>query len=594
MTEIVALANALRKSTDEFLTTLLKTRQISSSGFRDFLDFATAVGEPKGLKATIAALPRSQARALSALCSGVKPESLDEKTLEKLANQLLVFREVADAGTASYRVSDLVRAAFATFEKTNFADEAEAATGADRSLEAADRDAGVAAFEAMQALTELHFDVDQRYVREVGKRGVGLADLKRLAGHLRKTNDFARAIYALARENHLIAAAEGRWSLGTEADLWLELSPAKRFEALVRTWRTTLGDDSAAELLAMAKLHPDQSLDALFRFTYPLADAQVNSHISSLEATAELIGITAGQSATSWFQPVLEGNFAKAAEMLAEHLPPTSERLIIQADLSLIAPGPLPTLIEIELRKFAETEQISMASTYRLNALSISHGLETGLTEAKIRELLTELSDKELPQPVDYLLREAVGRFGRLQVCEGPGEARSLIKSVDPILLTEILNETRLRPFSIRQNPDGDLFSRFEPEVIYFGLREAGFSAIRVDAAGRVISPRTLPTRTSTMAIITTVANDIERLREHDAKLGSEPEGDDLVRQIEFALKNKAKLLIMATDRSGAKHEFLIEPRNLSNGRLRGIDTRAEIERTIPLERITGASPVAD
>jgi hypothetical protein len=396
----------------------------------------------------------------------------------------------------------------------------------------------------------------------------------------------------LARENHLIAAADGRWTLGTDADLWLELSPAKRFESLAKTWRQTLGDDSAGELLAMARLHPDHSLDSLFRFTYPLADAQVNSHIANLEASAELIGLTAGQSATSWFHLVLEGKVSEASMLLEQHLPPTSERLIIQADLTLIAPGPLPTAIEIELRKFAETEQVSMASTYRLNALSISHGLETGLTEASIRELLSRLSGSELPQPVDYLLRESVGRCGRRQVLEGPGEARTIVKSVDPILLTEILNETRLRPFGIRQNPDGDLFSRFEPEVIYFGLREAGFSAIRVDGAGRVISPRTVPTRTSAFTIITTVATDLERLREHDQKLGSEPEGDDLIRQIEFALKNKAKLLIMATDKSGAKHEFLIEPKNLSNGRLRGIDTRAEIERTIPLERITGASPV--
>ncbi|MEO0024206.1 MAG: hypothetical protein RL196_647, partial [Actinomycetota bacterium] len=176
MTEIIALANVLRKSSDEFLTTLLKTRQISSSGFRDFLDFATALGEPKSLKATIAALPRSQARALSALCSGVKPESLEAETLTKLANQVLVFREpsVEPEGPETFRVSELVRAAFASFEKTNFADDAEATTGTDRSLAAADRDAGVAAFEAMQALTELHFDVDQRYVREVGKKGVGL------------------------------------------------------------------------------------------------------------------------------------------------------------------------------------------------------------------------------------------------------------------------------------------------------------------------------------------------------------------------------------------------------------------------------------
>ena len=589
MSEIIALATALRNSSNEFLEQLLANRHISSTSFRDFLDFATALEDAKNLKAAIAALPRSQAQALVAICAGVSADALDATTVAKLENQMLVFRDA----TGALLLTESVRGTIASFGSVDFAGDAGEADGADRSVEAADRDAGVAAFEAMQALTELHFDVDQRYVREVGKKGVGLPDLKRLAAHLSKTNDFARAIYQLAHQSKLIAVADGRWALGTDADLWLEKTPSARFKFLAELWRKLLGEDSARELLAMKLAHPNHSLDALFRHTYPFADSQVNSRISNLENLADLIGLTAGQSATSWFEMVLKKELDAAANLLEAQLPETGERLIIQADLSLIAPGPLPTAIEIELRKFAETEQISMASTYRLNALSISHGLETGLTETRIREMLTGLSGKDLPQPVDYLLREAVARFGRLTVSEGPGEARSIIKSADPILLTEIANESKLRPFSIRRTPDNDLFSRFEAEVIYFGLREAGFSAIRVDSAGRVISPRTVATRTSTLAVISTAATDIERLREHDERLGTEPGGDDLVRQIEFALKNRSKLLITATDRSGAQHEFLLEPKNLSNGRLRGIDTKAEIERTIPLERITSAEPVA-
>ena len=589
MSEIISLAAALRGSSNDFLATLLTSRQISSSNFRDFLDFATALVEPKSLKTAIAALPRSQAQVLLALCSGANPADLEPKTLQKLAQQMLVV--ASDGSSPSYFAPEPVRAAVASFAITEFG--AFETTGSDRAVEAADRDAGVAAFEAMQALTELHFDIDQRYVREVGKRGVGLADLKRLAGHLRKTNDFARAIYGLARQAKLIATAEGRWMLGVDADHWLELTPTERFKFLAKVWRSQLGDDSAGELLEMKIANPRHSLNELFRHTYPFADSQVNSRISVLEATADLIGLTAGQAATSWFELVLNDDLDAAADLLAAHLPETSERLLIQADLTIVAPGPLPTSVEIELRKFAETEQVSMASTYRINALTISHGLETGLSEASIRDLLLRLSGKELPQPVDYLLREAVGRFGRLTIAEGPGEARSIISSSDPILLTEIVSESKLKPFSIRRTPEGDLFSRFEPEVIYFGLREAGFSAIRVNASGGVISPRTVATRTNTLTVISSVRSDLERLREHDERIGTEPGDDDLVRQIEFALKNRSKLLITATDRNGQALEFLLEPKNLSNGRLRGIDTRAEIERTLPLERITNASPVA-
>jgi hypothetical protein len=594
MTEAIALAAALRKTGDAELGQLLKVRQLSSSNFRDFLDFADALTETKAVKSAVSALPRSQARALVALCAGVDPRDLDEAPVESLARQFLIFSDENESSTApQHRVLDSVKNVVMAFGP--IVDHVAVGEGpqVDRNLEAANRDAGVAAFETMQALTELHFDIDQRFVREVGKKGVGLADLKRLALHLRKSVDFARDIYRLAGQTKLVAIANGRWMLGIESDSWLELSPAQRFKSLASNWLQTLGEDSAKELLATSRVFPGHSLSALFRETYPFADEVVSSRISLLASVAHLIGLTAGESRTSWFELVLENRLDEASSQLAEYLPQSQERLIIQADLSLIAPGPLPTNLEIELRKFVETEQISMASTYRLSALSVSHGLETGLSEANIRKLLTKLSDKELPQPVDYLLREANERFGRLTVSNGPGEALSLVKSSDPILLTEILNETRLRPFGIRQNPDGHLFSRFEPEVIYFGLREAGFSAIRVDDAGKVISPRTVATRTSTISIISTAASDLERLREHDEKLGTDPGADDLVRQIEFALKNRSRLLITATDRSGKSHEFLLEPKNLSNGRLRGIDTKAEIERTLPLERVTSAVPVA-
>ena len=89
------------------------------------------------------------------------------------------------------------------------------------------------------------------------------------------------------------------------------------------------------------------------------------------------------------------------------------------------------------------------------------------------------------------------------------------------------------------------------------------------------------------------MTTDLERLRDHDERLGTDPGADDLTRQIEFALKNRSRLLITATDRAGKSHEFMLEPKSLSNGRLRGIDTKAEIERTVPLERLTSAVPIA-
>jgi hypothetical protein len=281
-----------------------------------------------------------------------------------------------------------------------------------------------------------------------------------------------------------------------------------------------------------------------------------------------------------------------APKKVAKLLPIPQARLICQADLSLIAPGPLPTEIEITLRKFADTEQIGMASTYRLSALSISHGLETGLTETEILSLLETLSGKALPQPIDYLIRESVTRFGRLTIAElasddEPGGLRSHLKSSDPILLTQIFNDIRLKPFALREVEDGSLASRFEPEVLYFGLREVGFSAVRVSADGSVLSPRTKVEKVEAETELSTIETDIARLREHEAKLGEEPDGDDVLRQISLAIKNKAKIDVTVVTAAGAEIEYTLEPIGIANGRLRAKDRKADIERTLPLTSIT-------
>jgi hypothetical protein len=293
---------------------------------------------------------------------------------------------------------------------------------------------------------------------------------------------------------------------------------------------------------------------------------------------------------SSWALPVLAGRLENAANTANSYLPTPQRKLICQADLSLIAPGPLPTDVEIAVRRFADTEQIGMASTYRMSALSISHGLETGMTEQDIRAWLLELTGKALPQPVDYLIREASQRFGRLMVGAGELETKSVIKSLDSILLAQILNESKLKPFAMYALPDGSIGCRFEPEMVYFGLREAGFSAVRVDSDGRIVSPRT-PLRTSEQSSNpTTVDADIQRLREQEEKLGSEPDGDDLVRSIQLAIKNKSIIVIGVTTNTGAELEFTLEPIGFANGRLRAKDKKADIERTLPLASITRVS----
>jgi hypothetical protein len=567
---------------DENLGALISERLISSSQLVDFFDLAEALTKPASVSSAIAALPLSQALELKSICSGEKPAA---KIARELASQMLVSAE------PEFRPFESTLQALEALGKllTNTRSIAlvDSLPAAPPSQEQVDRDSGLEIFETLQAVTELIFDLEHRYVREVGKKNVGLPDIKRLAAHLRKDNDYSRQIYDFAFMANLITLANGRWQLGTKSALWLGWSQSQRLEALAETWRRALGDSSALELQnELSKNSGVVSLDKSLHKTYPFADSSVNSKINKLSRLAALIGLSAQGWMSSWATKVLSGEFSKASEIAKQKLPAPQGKLICQADLTLIAPGPLPTDVEILLRRFADTEQIGMASTYRLSALSISHGMETGLTIFEIRELLVELSDNSIPQPIEYLLKEADARFGRLKISSPDGDARSYLSSKDQVLIAEILNESKLKPFSLQLLEEGLLATRFEPEVLYFALREIGFVAIRVADDGSVISPLTATGEVLDSENSASTASDIQRLRIQETKLGDSPDDDDLQRQIQLAIKNKARATFTVTKSSGEEIEFLLEPIGIANGRLRAKDRKADIERTLPLTSI--------
>lgn len=582
MSELLQVASALRRMSDETLQALISERLINSSQLVDFFDLAEALTKPPSVASAIAALPLTQALELKSICAGQKPSA---KIARELANQMLVS---AEPEFKPFETTVQTLAGLGNLlTNTRSIALVEMQPEQPPSQEQIDRDSGLEIFETLQAITELIFDLEHRYVREVGKKNVGLPDIKRLAAHLRKGNDYARQIYDLAYMANLITLASGRWQLGTISVLWLGWSQEERFETLAKTWRRALGDSSAHELQnAVSNNSGVISLEKNLQKTYPFADTSVNSKINKLSGLAALIGLSAAGWMSSWATKVLSSDFSKASALAQQKLPAPQGKLICQADLTLIAPGPLPTDVEILLRRFADTEQIGMASTYRLSALSISHGMETGLTILEIRDLLVELSENTIPQPIEYLLNEADSRFGRLKISSAREDSRSYLSSTDQVLIAEILNESKLKPFALQLLEEGVLATRFDPEVLYFALREIGFVAIRVAEDGSIISPLSATRQVLDAESNSSTGSDIQRLRIQETKLGDAPDDDDLQRQIQLAIKTKAKAKFTVSTSSGDEIEFLLEPIGIANGRLRAKDRKADIERTLPLTSI--------
>jgi hypothetical protein len=197
---------------------------------------------------------------------------------------------------------------------------------------------------------------------------------------------------------------------------------------------------------------------------------------------------------------------------------------------------------------------------------------------AQITKFLTSNSKGPIPQPVSYLLADVEQKFGKLTVSASLQGA--LVMAEDQILLRQIFAQASLRPllFEVRGK---SLYSRLDQELVYFNLRAQGYLAVMVDQFGKVLSPRQeLPQPEVVTMDYLALAN---RLITEEAKA---PEGDDVMRQLQFAMKNKMKVGLRVGYPDGTEKEHLIEPLGVAGGRVRGRDAVKQAEVTLPLSRV--------
>lgn len=575
MSELRKLVEAIRGLSDYDLRTLITSRLVSIGNIEDFYSLAETLNSVKSYAAVIGSLSRKQLDNLKKVSEAEVISAADYKNLLSLqlvyedSGKIHLFEPLREAlKSAKAFTRQLTRSESQSLQS---------------SVSDIDGNCGLVAFETMQALTELIFDLEKHLIKAIGKGSVGLADVKRLAVALGKPNDYAKKTFALASSLGLTAISQGRHLLTKDAVAWLKASDTERMHTLHTNFLGLLGDDLAAEL---SNIEPGQSLREWLEDNFPLAENTEGSRISQILQRAGWFGLTFSDRTSSWFSSVLK--VAKnAEELLKQHLPKVQARIILQADLSIIAPGPLPTELEAQLRLFANTASVGLASTYRLSPLSICHGLETGLSANEIASILEKSFGQKLPQPVEYLLGDVSKRFDRLVIRElANSENRSILESTDNVLLTELSNDPRLRAFSLVRLSNERLACRFEPSVVYFGLRECGYLAIRKDEAGRVISPIA---STQTIQMENTLNKWDERIakmRESDATHGLSGSDEVMTRQVQLAIRNKAKLSLVVKRSDGSEMAIILEPSGLANGRLRGLDRKAQVERTLPLSTI--------
>jgi DNA excision repair protein ERCC-3 len=131
--------------------------------------------------------------------------------------------------------------------------------------------------------------------------------------------------------------------------------------------------------------------------------------------------------------------------------------LIVQSDKTVLLEVMNPLFEEARdmLARFAELmKSPEHIHTYQITPLSLWNAAASGLTAASIIGDLERLSKFPLPENLKQDVADYAARYGRVQLVKTESGAL-VLRSSDPLLLTEVWHNKQVRPYLLEQQPDG-------------------------------------------------------------------------------------------------------------------------------------------
>ncbi|MDO5053670.1 MAG: helicase-associated domain-containing protein, partial [Pseudoclavibacter sp.] len=280
-----------------------------------------------------------------------------------------------------------------------------------------------------------------------------------------------------------------------------------------------------------------------------------------------------------------------ATESLRRHLPEPADGVYVLPDLSIVAPGPLRAAEEAQLRLLARVERRGMAATLRIDPARIERSLNAGGGQAPLRETLDRISLNGVPQPVDYLLATAARRHGRVRVrSRAVGESGALVRALESTDGERLAVDRTLSPLALRRGTDGSFTTPVDPRTALAALLAAGYPAAAEAPDGRLCeetAPTAAPPRTEAPPKAA-----VELAEHWLAETRDDGQGGRhllLRRRLELARRAKRPVRLRIALPGGAVRELELVPTSVLPARMRGRDTSADVERTLPLDAVVEA-----
>ncbi|WP_115685099.1 helicase-associated domain-containing protein [Corynebacterium senegalense] len=430
---------------------------------------------------------------------------------------------------------------------------------------------------------------------------------------LRKTLGFAPELPVTVGE---AAGLIGRGSVDAAGDAdvlaatpdaltWLDAALPDQWAILIAgwmasPWRSDLGE--AHRLLSEDTHVPDVrgartailgaaggDLMARLLYTAPLTAAGMSpALIEAVSAEAHAVGALADGAPSSVLLALLDGG--DAAQAARELVPAEVDSVIPQADMTILAPGPLTPAMARMIESFAELESPGLASVYRVSEASVRRALDAGGSAEEILSWLGTHSIGEVPQALSFLVTDVARHHGSLRA----GAVASYVRSEDAALLAEAAG--RVASLSVLA-PTVAVSTLPLPELLA-QLRAAGLQPSAEDSSGAVLrmapepklvaaTPSTLPRERTVDAEHTAAV--LTALRSGEAAgEGDHPETDTLG-VLRAAARARRHVKLGYVDRNGRGRTLTVLPLSVGAGQADVVEESSGNVVRIALPRVTGA-----
>lgn len=518
------------------------------------------------------------------------------------------------------------------------------------STTAADADA-VAAGAVIDVLREFDLVLETlggAPVPELRSGGLGVRDVKRLTKLTGIDERRLGLVLEIASAAGLIASGipdgdplDGNgpfWAPTVASDRFSEMTTADRWQLLASTWldlpaRPSLVGSRGLDAKPYAALS-----DSLYSTAAPLdrrlllgmlADLAPGSGVGAADASEALIwrrprwsmrlqpdpvahlleeahalGIVGRGALTTPSRALLSGTVDAAVTAMATALPKPIDHFLLQADLTVVVPGPLERELADDLAAVAAVESAGAAMVYRVSEQSIRHALDIGRTAGALHTFFAKHSKTPVPQGLAYLIDDVARRHGQLRV----GMATSFIRCEDPALLAQAVAVPAAESLGLRLLAPTVAVSHAPIGDVLGMLRGAGFAPAAEDTTGTIVDLRARGARVpapqgrrlfrslagspsrDTLAAIVSVLRKVVAAPFGGGRL--DPARAMVL--LQQAALEQASVVIGYIDPAGVSTQRVVAPVNVRGGQLLAFDPASGRVRDFAIHRVTSVMSADD